>query len=121
MIWTKGKGVIGKCWEEARDVGANLADEWAPYAGCSKADWDALPDEVRYGFTFEEFQRSPLAQGAIVATPIIDEHGSFQGCVSADTPREGYEKLWSEPVREILQDAAETVAALLRHSVTGTG
>jgi hypothetical protein len=115
IIWRKGKGVIGRCWEEARDVGANLAEEWAPHVGCTQVAWEALPAELRYGFSFEEFNSSPLAQGAIVATPMLDQEGRVMGCVSADTPREGYDQLWRAPVREILQEAAETISALLGH------
>jgi hypothetical protein len=106
--WTRGKGALGRCWAEMRDVGVNLEVEWGSLRGSSRKDWEEASDEVKYGMSFEEFQRV-RDYGAIVVTPILDSREGFRGCVSVDAPGDVYEVLWSRDVREILQDAAQTI------------
>jgi DNA-binding YbaB/EbfC family protein len=63
----------------------NLEADWGSLRGCSKAEWDLLPEEITYGLTYDELQRVK-DYGAIVATPILDKKGQFRGCVSVDAP-----------------------------------
>jgi len=103
--WTKGKGVIGLCWARMQDVGVDLTKDWGdPAQEMSEDEWHALPAERRYGLTYPEYQRVHN-YGAIVASPLIVDD-VFKGCVSVDAPGEGFDALWSDSARSILQDAA---------------
>jgi hypothetical protein len=111
-IWRRGKGVIGQCWEQGRDVVTDLRVLWKPYVGNSQAAWDAAPPDVRMGLTFHEFHRVNQYD-AVLATPIQDESG-FMGCVSIDAPgAAGFRALKSHAVRVTAQDAAQTIANLV--------
>ena len=103
--WTPGKGVIGACWEQRADVAANLTEAWGDDPdGMTEAEWSQLPHELRYGLSYDEYNRV-RSYGAIVASPILLD-GAFEGCVSADAPGDSFEALRTDAVREILQHAA---------------
>jgi len=103
--WTKGKGVIGRCWESGKDEGFDLSK----INVSSAVEWDRLADKDRLGLNFSEYERT-RHYGAIVVVPIIDPRGKFRGCVSVDAPREmteAYDQLWNRRVRGYLGDVAE--------------
>ncbi len=83
--WVRGKGLIGKCWEN-RD--GYLLDVSELRNLCLRTDektWDALDSETRLGMTHRDFKISRTS-GTIMATPILDTKGNYQGCVSLDAP-----------------------------------
>jgi hypothetical protein len=109
ITWLKGKGAVGLCWDEQRDIGVNLAEDWGPLLGCTESEWDQAPEAVKYGLTYAEFKRAG-EYGAIVVTPIFDSQShEVRGCVSVDAPEDSYDVLWSSSVREAIQDAAQTI------------
>jgi hypothetical protein len=84
--WTKGKGIIGKCWETRMAASADLGSHFAPFLHSSKPRWEALSSDTRYGLSFEDFQRLGAKYGWVAAVPIIDGNDKYLGCVSVDTP-----------------------------------
>ncbi|MPZ67984.1 MAG: hypothetical protein GEU71_00455 [Actinobacteria bacterium] len=110
--WTRGKGLIGRCWELRQNVGANLAEEWG-FEELDESEWESLEEAVRYGFSYDEYLRV-RAYGAVVAVPILDDAGGFIGCVSADAPGETYDLIWTEEVLGALHDAGLWIEATAR-------
>jgi hypothetical protein len=111
VVWTRGKGVIGRCWDLNSDVAVDLAKHFAPYQGLTEAEWDALPPDERFGLSYLEFRRTDHL-GPVVATPIQKSDGTIVGVVSVDGPPGTYTRLSSEPVREAIGAAATTIRNL---------
>jgi hypothetical protein len=113
IIWTEGKGIIGRCWATRAPVCADLESHFAPYLGSSRTEWEALPAETRFGLTYEDFRRLAGKYGIVAAVPIIDARDTYVGCVTADTP-----PLNGKPgtlqLDEVLKSLAST-AQLVRH------
>ncbi len=86
ITWSKGKGVIGRCWDTQSVQCVDLTAAFAPYRSYSKERWEALGAEVRYGLSFEDFQRIGHKYGVVAAVPIIDSKDKYVGCVTLDTP-----------------------------------
>ena len=84
--WTKGKGVIGRCWETRQPVYVDVAAQWGPYAGYDREAWAALPAPERFGLTFEDYQTVKGKYGIIAAVPIVGAGDKYIGCVTADMP-----------------------------------
>lgn len=110
--WTLGKGLIGRCWELKKNVGANVTAEWGT-TELTEAEWEALDPSLRYGLSHEEYQRV-RDYGAIVATPILNDDGRYLGCISADAPGDTYDQLWADSVMEALHDAGLWVKQTVR-------
>jgi hypothetical protein len=118
--WVRGKGVIGKCWEQQRPVHqhlAPLAKSWARKQ-VTDAAWDQMAERARQGFSRDEFVTTLNKYAEIVAVPIKDEHGGFLGCISVDlamtSEHAQHGSLLSEPgVEAAIATAAEIVAGTL--------
>ncbi len=85
IVWTMGKGVIGRCWATATDQGVNLAALFGPASDLTERDWLARSEEDRLGMTYADYQKT-RNHGAVLATPILDRDGDVIGVVSADGP-----------------------------------
>lgn len=112
VVWTVGKGVIGRCWELGTDLGVDLRDHFAGVEANTPEEWTKLTDEERLGLTYEDFQRT-RQYGVVVATPVLDRAGSVLGVVSADSLTGPRDRLWNDQVREALGAAAVTIRNLL--------
>lgn len=112
--WTRGKGLIGKCWAERSDQGADLVSDFGPRINDTREQWEALPEETRYGLSFEEFTRTKGSYGAIVASPMVTKRGRYKGCIAVDAPGSAYALLWGQGVRGILQASAQAMLVLLK-------
>lgn len=84
--WTKGKGVIGRCWETRSPQYEDLSVHFAPYLDCAKEQWDALPAGTRFGLSFSDFQTQKGKYGIVAAVPMVDRKDKYIGCVTADMP-----------------------------------
>jgi hypothetical protein len=119
IVWTKDKGVIGKCWRDRRGVRADLHKQWKEFYGCSKETWNALDDELRFGFTYEDFVNSRQAEGknleygVILAYPILDRRKKYRGCVSVDVPAGHGRALDQIDVRNAALMAAATISKIM--------
>lgn len=111
VVWTKGKGVIGKCWETKAVVRRDLGS-FKPYVSGSQEAWYAAPPDFRLNLTWEEFQRT-ANYGGVIAAPMLDKRDRFRGCVSVDGPEGTYQTLDTERVRDAVNDAANTCAGRL--------
>jgi hypothetical protein len=98
---TKGKGVVGLCWERDQEVGYNVTDLVAQLQ--DRQQFEAYVTshgrEAVMGFSWDEFQRYSH-RGAVFASPIRNGRSKFIGCVSFDAER-GYDeivsnRLWHE-------------------------
>lgn len=115
IVWKKGKGVIGRCWKNKRFEAHDVRRAYAPYQGATKHEWDQLSDDDRFGLDYDEFTRTKDHTGAILAAPLLEAMGSrYIGCVSLDAPGDSFVKLNTPDVKNLLQLAATTAAALVR-------
>lgn len=87
--WPKGKGVIGKCWE---NVGEEFHD-WTPaqrrHGGresLSNREWRRITPLEQWGFTRDEYLKAIKPYAEVLAIPIVDDAGAFKGCLSIDIP-----------------------------------
>jgi len=116
VSWEKGKGVIGRCWATHAPQYEDLEAHFAEYNGFGADEWNALPEGVRFGLSFDDFQRLKGKYGTVAAVPIKDAIGKYLGCVTADTgPRgDGPETLVKGEILDSLATTADLVAALLK-------
>lgn len=82
--WTKGKGVIGRCWAS----GVESVDDLTLYysAPKSRSEFEALSDDDRLGMRWDDFLKTRDFV-AIWATPIFrgpQGRRRFGGCLSVD-------------------------------------
>jgi hypothetical protein len=119
VVWTRGKGVIGACWEHGIDVSLDLNAHFAGVEESTAEEWSQLSDEERLGLTYEEFQRT-RHYGVVVATPVLDRAGRVIGVVSADSLDGPHDRLWNSEVREALGAAAVAIRNLLESGASGT-
>jgi hypothetical protein len=112
VVWTKGKGVIGRCWATATDQGVNLTALFGPADGLTEAEWLARSEEDRLGMTYADYQKTRY-HGVVVATPILDRDAEVIGVVSADAPGDAFARLSNDEVREALGATATTLRNLL--------
>ena len=119
VLWSKGKGVIGRCWEDRDVVYKNWTAtqaRWAQTEEMTDADWKALSKRDRWGFDQGEYLRLVRKYSQILAVPIKDDDGNVLGCISVDiatgaTAPAGC--LEQDDMRTILASAALTVRDLI--------
>ena len=127
VVWTRGKGVIGRCWDSGQDYGLDLRaiyaeaagmteDEWSNLGsdepGITEDEWSKLPTQTRLGLSYHDFLRTRHHR-VVVATPILDRFDRVIGVVSADSRDAPLERLFSDEARGTLGSAAETIRNLL--------
>jgi hypothetical protein len=81
IAWTKGKGLVGRCWENADEQWLNLE---SIHVALASGTLDSVPDNERLGLDDGEIKRE-AAYWAIFATAIKDEKGAVIGVVSVDS------------------------------------
>lgn len=111
--WTKGKGVIGRCWETRTPQYVDLAAHFAPYLGDSQEQWDGLPAATRFGLSFSDFQTQKGKYGIVAAVPIIDRKDNYVGCITADMPPNPARVPSREEVIKSLAGTARLVAEVI--------
>jgi hypothetical protein len=80
IVWTYGKGVIGRCWASNQDEFGDLSElQRAAYAGPSAFE----PIREKYGMTYEE-ARKTNRYASVIASPLRNDDGDFIGCVALD-------------------------------------
>lgn len=123
--WTKGKGLIGQCWEQEQDVFINIVSEYGRFdarkadkktADALRVQWYLLDQSKRLGLSWDELQKS-FDYGAIFATPIFDGEKQYLGCVSMDTPAATADIKWAEKhqsrVFGVLRQAGLSISLVL--------
>lgn len=127
VVWTRGKGVIGRCWERGQDYGLDLRAIYAEAAGLTdyewsnlppgqpgigEEEWAQLPSEKTFGLSYHDFLRTRHHR-VVVATPILDRADRVIGVVSVDSRDAGLDQLFTDEVRGALGSAAQTIRNLL--------
>jgi hypothetical protein len=117
VVWRPGKGVIGRCVANGRDVAQDVGADMARWRGVSRQEWESrVPDDVRAGFSYEEFVDMQGRYHVVVATPILDDTARVTrvvGCLALDGPEGSYEDLAADDVRAAMAAIAPTIRALL--------
>jgi hypothetical protein len=112
VLWSRGKGVIGRCWESGQDLGFDLREHFAEISDLTADQWADLPHEQRLGLSHDEYLRT-RQHGLVVATPVLDRSGKVIGVISADAPSGARDRLWNEQVREVLGSGAVALRNLI--------
>ncbi len=113
--WTKGKGVIGKCWMEQKPVFKDLKAIAIKHGDCSPECFAGLDKSVTMGLSFEDFRTIVGKYSSVLAMPMHHE-GTFIGCIAVDLPLDVGSKtsLDHSTVKEIVAFAAASVGKVLR-------
>jgi hypothetical protein len=110
--WTRGKGLIGQCWETQTVLLVNLDEYFRPYENHDEGLWRRLPPDIRYGLSFAEFQKLKGKYGVVAAAPIVSEKGRYLGCVTADMPVDN-KPIAERPIKNMLVNTAVFVREVL--------
>jgi hypothetical protein len=84
--WTKDKGIIGRCWVSHAPQFEDLETYFAPYRNYDQPAWNRLTPALRYGLSYEDFQRLNGKYGIVASVPIVNSKDKYIGCIAADTP-----------------------------------
>lgn len=113
ITWTKGKGVIGRCWETGQAEVHDAGSLHARLQDVRRADWDKVPNEDRRRLKYGEYQKIGAKYGTVIVVPILDKHESVIGVVSLDAPPGHHVQLSMPEVLEAVGGAASVVSQLL--------
>jgi hypothetical protein len=86
--FTKGKGAVGRCWEEARPAHNDWRAINSKYHAASPTDEDfaKFKPTTTKGFERKEFVSLVGKYSEVLAVPIVND-GKFLGCVAVPRPR----------------------------------
>lgn len=113
VAWTKGKGVIGQCWEHRANILVDLAGPpFSDLLNVPKEEWDNIPAETAYGLSHGDYQALGAKYGIVAAVPIIGGNGKYLGCVTLDMPP-GHVLANTNDAMEFLATTADLVRRLL--------
>lgn len=121
IAWTKGKGIIGRCWELETEVHKDLraACRKYPQGNITAERFADVSGDLRQGMSLDEFHRMIGKYGEVLAVPMKDKTGAFVGCIAVDIPidrcDQGVARLGRVEVREV----AATTAALVARVIGG--
>lgn len=117
--WSRGKGVIGRLWEQP-----GVVQVWPPDPAILKQhkndlpeEWEMAPDDLRMGLSHQEWQALRRYDGvvAIALNKNPDHVPRYRGCVTLEFLKaDTYAAVNPEAMEEaqsILSRAAETLAA----------
>jgi len=110
--WAPGKGVIGACVSRGQVVAQDLRAAYSAMGSVTRAEWAALPADVRLGLSFDELLDVRDKYDVVVATPVIDDSGDRSrvvGCVALDGPAGTLDDLGGDDVLGLLDSAGQTL------------
>ena len=111
VVWKKGKGLIGYCWQTSERVDADLGTLFPDGKHLTRDGWNALPAPDRMGMKYRDYEHTSVG-GVIVVQPVF-LNGDFAGCISLDGPT-GLTTLQESPeVMTALESASTSLARLL--------
>lgn len=116
VSWTKGKGVVGRCWEmEVSDV-VDFRELYAPITNKSRQAWEAVGTDVHMKLKHAEYLRLHSKYDVVVVAP-LRRNGKVIGVLALDIPN--YRGRLTVKTRDQLQrdviSAAAHVSGLLTH------
>jgi len=80
--WTKGKGVLGRCWLEGRILVCDFEELYQPYH--TDADWELAGEAVRMGLSWPEVTALTQRYAGVVAVPVRNPAGDVAGVITMD-------------------------------------
>lgn len=116
VVWTKGKGVIGRVWECGRGEVADVAPIDRKHLQSGPEQWARARSATRMGMSYTDYTQTRGKYGTIIAMPIRSDGtlGSVIGVVAVDAPG-GYKDHFDNPkVREAVATAARALQTYLR-------
>jgi hypothetical protein len=112
--WTKGKGVLGKAWQEERAQIIDVGKIDARHGKCSEEQWLKVRDDTRMGLSYQEYCKIRGKYGTVVVAPMFDPRNSkVIGFVSLDAPVGVHQELESADAVGAVSSAARVIADLL--------
>lgn len=106
--WTKGKGVIGRCWETGTSHVARLdAPPFSDLGNIPAYRWPTVDAAIRYGLSHAEYHALRGKYGTVIAVPVVTG-GTYRGCVTLDMPA-GHRLIEEHRAVEILAATADLV------------
>lgn len=118
VSWRPGKGIVGACVQERRALARDVGLDHEAFGDATRAEWDTgvVPDDVKQGMSYDEFERITGKYGAIFAVPLIDptgRTGRVIGCLSLDGPPGSFPRLDVDAIHGELAYCADEAYTLL--------
>ncbi len=111
--WTRGTGVVGRCWEQGTTEFADLRAMVASHGACNAVEWNALPAAGRMGLTFAEWRRTAPYYGTIVAAIVGSGAGEVMGVLAIDAPPHVDLSGHAQELRDATEGLARLMEAVL--------
>lgn len=113
VFWEKDKGAVGKCWATSREAHCDWHEQAANHSASalSLADFKAIPEKLRDGFTHQEFVAIAQKYSEILAVPVLSDAGVVVGVISVDIATRAQEP---RTVLKSMGDAADAAAVIIR-------
>jgi hypothetical protein len=112
VLWTRKKGVLGRCWRNRRDEDIDHQVRYGAHMNCTKEQWRQLGQDIREHLTYDDFL-AIRDFGYVLACPILTD-GRYRGCLVIQVlPKYKGELAVGTKARELLHVSADTIAGLL--------
>ena len=95
--WSKGKGVIGHCWDQGREQIVDSGTFDKGHEDWTQDRWDRLDVKTRRGLSYKDYKKIRGKYGTVIAIPMFDRRERVRGVVVLDAPP-GYHPLLKSPV-----------------------
>ena len=113
ILWTKKKGVLGRCWRNLQDEDVDHQAKHGSYRNYTRDQWEALGQDVREHLSFDDFL-AIRDFGYILASPIFDRKSRYRGCLCIQVAPGFQSQLAAGSAsRDLLHLSAYTIAAVL--------
>lgn len=116
--WTKGKGIIGRCWEKPHEPTIMETETvWGDLHGCSRQTWNSLPGRTRLRLSYRDFKAMGDKYVGGMAVPIRGNNQAVLGVVAFDIAKKGetgWEPMLDQRVVDGLEAAAEELGKMVR-------
>jgi hypothetical protein len=114
ILWTKGKGVIGRTWQTGQVECANTGAFDTQYGQHQQAEWDRLDHDARGGLSYKEYVQIRGKYGTVIAVPMVNRRdGQLLGVVALDGPPGCHEDLSEPKIIQSVGRAAGVVSILI--------
>lgn len=114
--WTRGKGVVGRCWKEGQNLFIPTGDLYEENPTQKRREWRKLPREVRMRISHREIGRIRGKYLAVLAVPILDWANNVVGVMAVDVRKGSADLLQSDAVAAIVEESAEQIGAMVTAS-----
>lgn len=121
VLFTKGKGTVGACWEHQRPAHFDwirINSQFAEHPDLTKKHWHSLSPEMRRNFAQDEFVSLVGKYAEVLAIPVMI-NSKFEGCLALDRRWNKDDPadrslLNDQPTKSVLGLAVKTLQPLLK-------